>query len=269
MSNKKTFLYLFITFIITWGSWFTVSALLGQDPLKQPFFILYVFGGFGPTISALIIKRFFCDKIEYTDFLKQIVRVKVNPGWYLFIFIAPLVLTFLPWLINLAITEKQQLLIQQPIYMLFAMIPVMIIGGGLEELGWRGVLLPELMKKYSILVSTVIVSITWVVWHIPLWFIKGVSQYGSNFVEFAFSVIGLALLLSIVYTKTKSIFMCILFHSLVNSYMAIFSTPCLDSSSEIINIAVKLIVCICIFIAFLVFNKKSKFINNMESVYKI
>jgi len=265
MSYKKIFLYLLITFIITWGSWFTVSALLGQDSLKPPLFILYVFGGFGPTISALITKRFFYDKIEYRDFLKQIIRVKVNPGWYLFIFAAPLVLTFSPWLVNLAITGKQQMLIQQPVYMLFAMIPFMIIGGGLEELGWRGVLLPELMKKYSILVSTVIVSITWVVWHIPLWFIKGVPQYGSNFVEFAFSVIGFALLLSIVYTKTKSIFMCILFHSLVNSYMAIFSTPCLDSSSEIINIAVKFIVCICIFIVFLILNKNSTLLNNAEA----
>jgi membrane protease YdiL (CAAX protease family) len=164
-------------------------------------------------------------------------------------------------LINSAITGKQQMLIQQPVYMLFVMIPVMIIGGGLEELGWRGVLLPELLKKYSILVSTIIVSITWVIWHIPLWFINGVYQYGSNFAEFAFPVIGISLLFSFVYVKTKSIFMCILFHSLSNSYMAIFSTPCLDTLSQIINISVKLIICIGIFIVFLALNKKSTYIN--------
>jgi uncharacterized protein len=126
-----------------------VAALLGQNTLKPPLFILYVVGGFGPTISAFIIKKLFSEKTEFKSFLKKTIQVKENVIWYVFVVFTPLVLTFVPWLINSAITGKQQMLIQQPIYMLFAMVPVMIIGGGLEELGWRGVLLPELLKKQS------------------------------------------------------------------------------------------------------------------------
>ncbi len=264
MINKKNTLYLLITFLITYGSWFTVSFVLGQESLKGPLFILYILGGFGPTISAFLIKRFYADRMEFKCFLKQIIHVKVNVGWYIFILAVPLAQTFLPYFINSIITGKQQLIVLQPVYMLFAMIPVMIIGGGLEELGWRGVFLPELLKKQSVLVSTIIVSIIWSVWHIPLWFIKGVSQYGSNFMEFAVAVVGLSLLLSIIYIKTESIFMCILFHSLVNSYHAIFSTPCSDTLSTIISISSKLIICIAIFIAFLVLNKKKTFENNLK-----
>jgi len=261
MFNKKISVYLIITFLITWGSWFTVVALLGESSLRPPLFILYVFGGFGPTISAFITKKLLGEKNEFKSFLKQIIQVKESIIWYILIAIAPLVLTFVPWLINLVITGKQQMIIQQPIYMLFAMIPVMVIGGGLEELGWRGVFLPELLKKHSVLVSTIFVALTWTAWHIPLWFIRGVSQYGSNFIEFAFSVIGLTCLLSILYIKTKSIFMCIMFHSLVNAYMAIFSTQCLDTLSETINILVKFLICAVILIVFLTTNKKNVLLN--------
>jgi hypothetical protein len=73
-----------------------VSTLLGQQPLNPPLFILYTLGGFGPTISAFITMWFFGDKIGYKDFLKQIIRVKVNAGWYLFIFVVPVILTFFP-----------------------------------------------------------------------------------------------------------------------------------------------------------------------------
>lgn len=41
------------------------------------------------------------------------------------------------------------------------MIPMMFVGGGLEEAGWRYILQPELEKKYSFTVSTIIVSIIW------------------------------------------------------------------------------------------------------------
>ena len=45
----------------------------------------------------------------------------------------------------------------------------MIVGGGLEEIGWRGFLQSALQKRFSELFSTIIVSVIWAV---------GTGRYG-------------------------------------------------------------------------------------------
>jgi membrane protease YdiL (CAAX protease family) len=41
--------------------------------------------------------------------------------------------------------------------------------GGMEEPGWRGLLQPELQKRFSPLVAALIVSAFWSLWHLPLY----------------------------------------------------------------------------------------------------
>ena len=101
----------------------------------------------------------------------------------------------------------------------------MIIGGGLEELGWRGVAQLELEKQSSRLLATTFIGAIWATWHIPLFFIHGVSQYHTNFPLFALSTVGYAFLLAWLYSGTHSILLCVLFHAAVNTAAAMNSTP--------------------------------------------
>jgi membrane protease YdiL (CAAX protease family) len=41
--------------------------------------------------------------------------------------------------------------------------------GGNEEPGWRGLMQPELQKRFSPLVAALIVSVFWSLWHLPLY----------------------------------------------------------------------------------------------------
>ena len=41
--------------------------------------------------------------------------------------------------------------------------------GGMEEPGWRGLLQPELQKRFSPLIAALIVSVFWSLWHLPLY----------------------------------------------------------------------------------------------------
>lgn len=64
---------------------------------------------------------------------------------------------------------------------LYTVVPMFImltIAAGIgEEFGWRGFLLPRLQTRHNALVSALIVGVIWAIWHIPLFFIKGTSQY--------------------------------------------------------------------------------------------
>lgn len=109
-----------------------------------------------------------------------------------------------------------------PIYAMIVMIPVMLVGGGLEEAGWRCILQPELEKKYPFTIATIIVSMIWWLWHLPLFYIQGVGQYGQDYLAFGINVLGISFALASIRKNTGSVWLCVLFHCIANSLMGIY-----------------------------------------------
>lgn len=109
-----------------------------------------------------------------------------------------------------------------PIYAIVFMIPMMLLGGGLEEAGWRYILQPELEKKYNFIISTLLVSIIWWLWHLPLFYIQGVAQNELNYFAFGINILGLSFALAIIRRIFKSVWLCVLFHCIINSLSGIF-----------------------------------------------
>ncbi len=66
----------------------------------------------------------------------------------------------------------------QPLYTVVPTIIILTIMAGMgEEFGWRGFLLPRLQARHNALVSSLIIGLVWITWHIPLFFTKGTVQY--------------------------------------------------------------------------------------------
>jgi membrane protease YdiL (CAAX protease family) len=95
--------------------------------------------------------------------------------------------------------------------------------GGNEEIGWRGTMQPILQKRFSFTMASVIVSVVWVCWHIPLWFIPGDTHQAVPFFGFAFLGIFLAVWLAAVYATTHSVLACMVIHGLSNTLMGVLS----------------------------------------------
>lgn len=252
MRKSITFNYLLITFLLAGVSWISLALLCNYKLMKfgQPYFmIIYILGGISPFISALITIRQNSD--DYKIFKNEIFKYRLNVLWYIGILILPLMIGGICWLFNLLITGETVLFFNKPVYMVFLFIPVMIIGGGLEEIGWRGVLLPQLLKKVSLLKATLIISIIWALWHVPLWFIPGVSQYGSNYMVFFLTVISSTFLLTTLYIKTRSILICIFLHAINNAYFNIgLNSWATSFKSQFINTVLILAFSITIFLFF-------------------
>ena len=97
-----------------------------------------------------------------------------------------------------------------------------------EEIGWRGFLLPQFNKKYSLFVSGVFVGLFWAFWHINL------IQFGFlTFGLFILSVICFSLIISWLCSKTKTdIFVAIIFHTIVNMCSLVFFENVLPDMSQ-------------------------------------
>lgn len=93
-----------------------------------------------------------------------------------------------------------------------------LIRGGMEEPGWRGVMLPELQKSYSPLVASLIIAFFWDAWHIPL-HLNGF--YSSGLVEGMIGrsmfIIPASILLTWVYNKSGGqLFILVILHTTMN-----------------------------------------------------
>jgi hypothetical protein len=240
---------------VTYISWFSL-VILSNGFHIQAYGALYlsllVLGGLGPMLAAFAVKKFFTPNEEFKQFIKDFFRVKVSYVWYLWMIFLPFVINSIPWFVNLAKGITGPLFIH-PAYMILVFIPTGILGGGLEEIGWRGFLLPELLKKQNLWLSTIVVGCLWTLWHLPLFFLHGSPQASFNFLYFFISLLSLSFIFTILYTKTKSIILCIFMHVLTDAFAMNLGGSGIFS---LLNVTTTLVFAVVVFVIFLRINSR-------------
>ncbi|WP_027627418.1 CPBP family intramembrane glutamic endopeptidase [Ruminiclostridium cellobioparum] len=101
--------------------------------------------------------------------------------------------------------------------------PVMIIGGGIEEFGWRGFLQPQMEKKFPFAISALIVGVIWGCWHLPLWLVQTSNQSSMHFLSFLCYCITFSFVLGLLYRLTRSTLACIMLHAWGNTLQSMFT----------------------------------------------
>lgn len=184
--------------------------------------LLFILGGSAPTVVAFAAVALTKNDGEMSEFTSRIFKVKVKPFFYFFAVFTPVALGLVS-LGVVSVIDGQYLLRNpiQPVYLFINAFFISIVFGGIEEIGWRGILQPSLTKRFSLIVSNFIIGIIWALWHLPLFFVPGTSHYGNQFLFYGLAAIGYSSFLTWLYAKSNSIFLCILFHAAINATAAI------------------------------------------------
>lgn len=211
--------YLCCTFAIMLACWGTclLACNLGGTALNETpiLYLPYLLGGLSPTIASFLTLKKHNRISGGRDWLRGVFDVRHSVAAYLTpVFFA--VLFILPQCLISGYKNGA------PLFAVIFMIPMMLFGGGLEEAGWRYVLQPELEKKFGFTVATVLVSAIWWLWHLPLFHIPGVGQYGQDYLAFGVNVLGLSFALASIRRNTGSIWLCVLLHCIANSLCGVF-----------------------------------------------
>ena len=98
------------------------------------------------------------------------------------------------------------------------------LGGSFhEEFGWRGYALPRLIHMWNPLIASLFLGVIWGVWHLPLFFISGVSQSFMPFSIFLLLTIAFSIFFTWFYLKTdRNLFSALLFHTAINTSLSLF-----------------------------------------------
>lgn len=209
--------FVLMTFAISWSAWGIVLAL-GGDPNGGPAtLVLWMLGGFGPPIGAIVAAR--ADgRRQARDLLVRLLRWRVAVGWYVLmalpLVVAVAAVTILGWPTGPDASLISTALITMPTFAVMA-----IAGGGLEELGWRGYAVPHLQAKIGPFPAAVGIGLVWAVWHLPLYAMVDTTQADSNFGWFTLQAVALSILLTWIHNGTgSSILLPVLFHAAVNTF---------------------------------------------------
>jgi len=235
--NKKViYKYILIAYYVTWLLWGIVIfanqfgylqvTSIGFSSGTFLYMTLLGIGGCGPAISAIILLSKIM-KVPMKQIFKNIFEVRQPVFMYL------LTLGFLTLYFLVGTLTGFMEYNGTPIYLALLSFPIMIVGGGLEEIGWR-FLQPELEKKMHFSRACSITAVVWAVWHLPLFFMEGMNQASTNFLLFTIMVFGLAFTLAAIYYVSKSVWLCILFHTLTNCLYESFSPSYSDISKDLV-----------------------------------
>jgi membrane protease YdiL (CAAX protease family) len=184
-----------LAYVLSWLTW--LPALLGFGGAAA-----VVVGGFGPLVAAVVVTRYTGDSVR--AWARPIARWRVPVRYYLYALgLPPLLYGLVDIVLALLGYEVDPSLLAEraPAY-LATLVLVAVLGGGLEEPGWRGFALPRLEHRYTPVVATLILGLAWGVWHVPL--------YGP--LGFVVPLV-LAFFYTWLYNRTGSILLCILLHA--------------------------------------------------------
>lgn len=110
--------------------------------------------------------------------------------------------------------------------LVFVLVATLLYGGGLaEEPGWRGFALPRLQERFDPLTASLILSIGWSLWHLPLHYLSGaasalpLAQAMLIGVSLRlFSILPMTIIYTWLYNRTRgSLLLLVLMHAAVNN----------------------------------------------------
>lgn len=198
-------------------------AVLDREPGFNVAGGLWLLGGLGPPIAAVVITGLTDGSSGVRQLLGRLVAWRVRLRWYGVALLMPGIVIGLGVAFDALVLDVQTPMPTARQLLLFVgvLAYTAIIGGGLEEIGWRGFALPRLQASFSALTASLVIGVVWMIWHAPLFLVSGAIQTELPLIPYVVQGIALAVLFTWLYNSTRgSILLVVLFHGAFNAWLS-------------------------------------------------
>lgn len=104
-----------------------------------------------------------------------------------------------------------------PWYAVLPALAAALLSGPVEGLGWRGVALPLLQRRFAPLSASLILGAIWSTWHLPAFLLSGTPQSAWSFGPYVIGVLALSVLVTPMFNAARgSVLIAALFHFPMN-----------------------------------------------------
>lgn len=217
-----------LAFALTWLGW--LPLIMGSYGFTGFLFPVLraslLLAALGPTLAALVVVWAVHGKEHLAPWFRSLWRWRAGATWWAVAVILPALLLLLgkAFTFTLKLPLSGEEARSADVGLLIPLLVVALLSNPWEEVGWRGFALPRLQKQYSALISTLIVGVLWVLWHLPLFFWpeNPMSQY--SFPVWSISLIATAFTYTWLYNSSGgSVAVVSLYHVLLNTYQAVIT----------------------------------------------
>lgn len=182
-------MFVVLTFAFSWTVWGGGYLLDLGDPWTT---VLLGLGAFGPAFGAVVRLRL--EGRSVRAWLRRRMRFRVGARWYLVALAVPVAFAAVHAVavVVRGDTLAPAVLVGRVPTFVVATVLIALVGGGQEEFGWRGYLLPRLQGRYGPVVASLLLGVVWAVWHLPLFVVPDAYNWGEPFALYLPVVVGLA-----------------------------------------------------------------------------
>lgn len=201
-----------LTFFITFPVAFLLSIVFGH---KNAFlnYIPQVVGPYGPALSALMVTGVTLGSAGVIQLLRKLKPIGKHIWWYILLPLAGIIITSCAFIAGGVPAGKIVMIICEnpgPLALMFLVVTLKVGIG--EELGWRGWLLPKLIKDQKPIKATLLVFVVWAVWHLQYF-----SKTWQILIPFLVLIFSLAFLFTWIWHKVNGdIFLIAIAHASVD-----------------------------------------------------
>jgi uncharacterized protein len=224
-SLKVAGVFVFLALGFSFSYWLLISlSRRGSLPFEMENSILgvvlkAVLRDFGPAIAALIAVALYQGRPGLKELWRSLAQWRVSWQLYLLAILGPLVLACLVALVGVltrAMNRNPQP--GSPLRLIIVFFVMAVIDGPLgEEIGWRGLLLPQLLRSVGPIMASIVVGGIWWAWHIPLYVADGRPLRAGDWIAFLVDTVGLSIIMTWFFLKSgRSTLMAIVLHNASN-----------------------------------------------------
>ena len=217
MTPKTLRTFFILTFALGWGTGILmvvfssqIEAAFGPIGYTNPVFILVVYS---PAIAGVwLVWRHYGTK-GLGSFFRRLTLWRMPAPWWWFLILGIPAGKYIGAALNGTIDDFPY----SPWYGVLPWFAAALLIGPVEELGWRGVALPLLQRRWAPLWASLILGAIWGLWHLPAFLLSGTEQSGWSFPPFIIGVMALSVLVTPMFNAAKgSILIPALFHFQMN-----------------------------------------------------
>ena len=211
-------------FVLAYALSWTLDAIpiiLGIEPSWTRWFIEGFLSPLSPGVAAAIVLRVSGESVR--GWLRDILRWRVHPKWYLFAIVIPFAIAYASGIASWALGGPIDWSAFEfdPVSIVIGIVLGTLLGGGQEELGWRGFAQPELQARFGGLAAAVIIGVFWGLWHLPQFIFPGGMRADwplALTVSYFTGIIAFSILLAVVFNGSGgSALLAMIMHGTDNS----------------------------------------------------
>jgi len=227
--NRNPWKFFLLTYAYSWVIW--IPSVLDEIGIELPFRVtgysalVVIIGAFAPLMAAitLVVREEGWKGIK--EFLGQALDFRIKPVYLILALSLPLLIHVIAHYLALAVgldVAKTLFPTEIPFAPIVLAIPyfflMLVIGGGQEEIGWRGYAQEPLQEKIGVIPASLVIGLIWGIWHLPLWFMTGDLHSAYSFLAFVMMTTSISIMYAWLYNSSdKKLVVVMFFHAMNNT----------------------------------------------------